>query len=203
MDYITQIQEFTASIPKPEPISKVFALAIVLLVGLKIIGWVNGVKGKRTWDARNGGPLTVFRNEGLETGKVRFTRGTIGAANRDSYHRRAGTVTFFEPSPKLGLFRRVLKFLRLFRQRPALRYECIIQVPAVGADPGKLYVDPTVYSHLEKTGNGPHWNVVLKRGNSLAFLLMHPDPNIKTTAWVVLVSSSFEIVRLLLFEVLK
>ena len=43
-------------------------------------------------------------------------------------------------------------------------------------------------------------NVTAKRTNSIKFLLNHPDPTLKTTAWVVLVTTLFEIFRSLIFE---
>jgi hypothetical protein len=44
------------------------------------------------------------------------------------------------------------------------------------------------------------WKIELKKDNSLGFLLRHPDSPVRTTAWVILVTSIFSIVQSILFE---
>jgi hypothetical protein len=60
--------------------------------------------------------------------------------------------------------------------------------------------DGYTQQHPEKTPDTIKWAIQLKKDNGILFLLNHPDPNTRTTAWVVLVTSIFAIVQSALFE---
>lgn len=153
--------------------------------------------------------LNVRTGNGHE-GKVRLPR-TVDA---ERYNDRSGTVEFSElPNPSRPLWK---KILGLGRPKLLLSDDCVFTVPLAGPRfeglifvgkemaekiatqirKGELEGDDQVQSILA----GTTVNVTAKRTNSLKFLLNHPDPTLKTTAWVVLVTTLFEIVRSLIFE---
>jgi hypothetical protein len=86
-------------------------------------------------------------------------------------------------------------------------------VPLIGPlNEGLIFVSREIFEQKlsgdkydNPNGNGTtladkFFDVTAKRTNSLRFLLNHPDPSLRTTAWVVLVGALFEIFKSVIFE---
>ena len=196
-------QSKIAAFPDGVGFEKALFLVIVLYIVLKIIGLVNGIRGTETW------ALHVRTGSGHE-GKVRLPR-TVDAA---SYNDRSGTVEFCElPDPSRPFWKRILG---LGRPRLLFSDDCVFAVPLAGPRyEGQIFVGKEMAEKIAtkiRRGelgdddqvqgilDGTMLNVTAKGTNSIKFLLNHPDPTLKTTAWVVLVTTLFEIFRSLIFE---
>jgi hypothetical protein len=189
---------------------RVVLLLFVLWVTLRLIGRVNGVRGKETWR------VTVKIKDAKldERDMVRLTWRTIRANSAtdkgtiQKYDERSGTIEFRPPVP-MDTFWQRMRARFWFPLTPDLIKACNFEVR--DADRDTVFVGATTYetllNNVRKNGspdlasldNEP-FDVTVKRGNSLKFLLDHPDRTLKTTAWVILVGSLFEILKSILFE---
>jgi hypothetical protein len=192
------------ALPYGVRVEKSLFLIIVLYIALKIIGLVNGIRGTETWSVH-------VRTGNGHAGKVRLPR-TVDASK---YNDRSGTVEFRElPSPNRPWWKKLFGF-----GRPKLLYsdDCVFSVPLAGPKlEGLIHVDQETAEKIATAIHGGELegsntqvqtiliqttlNVTARRTNSIKFLLNHPDPTLKTTAWVVLVTALFEIFRSLIFE---
>jgi hypothetical protein len=192
---------------------KVLLLGGVLLLTLRIIGKENGIRGTDTWQV----PVGQVGNLG---NRVRLTKGTIRKdgeqvkVTTQKYDGRSGIVEFREvPSSRSWL--QVMFWSG--HPRLLLTRDCIFEVSGNSNLSDKfVYVDPTIATQLMNSlhGNdsndddqpqpipvGQEFTVTAKRTNTFKFLLWHhPDATVRTTAWVILVTTLFEILRSITFE---
>ena len=150
--------------------------------------------------------MTLAQNgKDLDPGTLRVARAQFENAPIDYYKDRDCTVNFWD-SHVPGLFSRLF-----LRRKPAVsdEYKLIILRDGAAFGPNSFSVDTHTHEALEayfedhrseKTLDEKKWKIELKKNNGLLFLLKHPDPTTRTTAWVVLVTSIFGIVQSALFK---
>jgi hypothetical protein len=169
------------------PLIKVVLLIVSLWIALRVIGWVNGIASTGRWDAAR-----VSENGGLHTGKVRLPRDQE------------------KPRP---WWKRIFG---LGRPKLLLKKSCIFTIPIGGpVQAGQVFVEPIFANLIAKELLGRdlddshdvpkilaehQFDVIAKRANSLKYVLFHPDTTLRTTAWVVVITESFEILRAFIFE---
>jgi hypothetical protein len=189
---------------------KVALLLAALYLTLQILVRINAIKGAGAWEH-----IHIKEDDKLEEDKVRIGRGNFTEPVKvveKKYDDLAGTIEFRLPQPSAPWWR------RMWRRTPKLRKECTFEVPLTGQLYRDLFfVNPIVANHLANLVNNGNsdsgdeasiqdildnaeFNVVVKRRNNLSFLLKHPDPTLRTTAWVILVGTLFEIFRSVIFE---
>jgi hypothetical protein len=193
-------------------IVKVVVLSALLIVALLIIGWVTGLRGTNTWRVQ------VDTVQGLGD-TVRLTKGTIKTDGEpvkstvQKYDGRSGIIEVRELPPSRSWLQRMLG---LRTPRLLLCRDCTFEVPATSPLAQKIVsVDPSVATDLaialhtdNSNGDGQpqaipagmEFDVTAKRTNSLMFLFKHPDITVRTTAWVVFLTTCFEILRSAFFE---
>jgi len=194
-------------------ILKAVFLLIAVYVALKIIGWVNGIKGTETWQVDQ-----VNSSDKVVEEKVRLSRGTIKnghdlSATVKEYDGRSCTVEFRKhletPPPQWK------KIFGFGQPKLLLSKDYIVEVLATSPTAQKLVsVDPATAATLATRFSGrdldsddevkailesAKFDVTAKRTNSIKFLLNHPDPTLKTTAWVLVVTFVIEAGRSVLF----
>jgi hypothetical protein len=190
---------------------KVVLLVVALYLTLRIVGSKNGIKGSQEWPR-----LKVQVDDRLSDQEVRLPRGNfVPRTDAKKYDDRSGTVIFREVAPPPPWYTRLWKRVcRLGRgPKPTLRHDCTFVVPLIGPlNEGLIFVSREIFEQKlsgdkydNPNGNGTaladkFFDVTAKRTNSLRFLLNHPDPSLRTTAWVVLVGTLFEIFKSVIFE---
>jgi hypothetical protein len=198
---------------------KVGLLLFLLWLTLRIIGRVNGIKGNDTWVVQVNQVQIPSRFVRLSRGTIRKNGESISEAIKE-YDGRSGTVEFRIPVSyrpwlnKLGLGPK-----EQIRQQLIFSKNRILEVP-LGSSPAQklVWVDPATAATLATSINRKdldsddetrqiaeilartEFSVTVKRNNRIKFLLSHPDPTLRTTAWVLLVGTLFEITRSVIFE---
>jgi hypothetical protein len=190
---------------------KVGLLVIALYLTLRIVGSKNGIKGSQEWPR-----LKVQVDDRLLDEQVKLPRGNfVPRSDAKKYDDRSGTVIFREVAPLPPWYRRLWnRVCRLGRgPKPTLRHDCTFVVPLIGPlNEGLIFVSPEIFEQKlsgdkydDPNGSATtlvekFFDVTARRTNSLRFLLNHPDPSLRTTAWVVLVGTLFEIFKSVIFE---
>jgi len=198
---------------------KVGLLLFLLWLTLRIIGRVNGIKGNDTWAVQINQVHMAPRYVRLSRGTIRRNGEPINETSKD-FEGRSGIVEFRRPVPyrpwlnKLGMGPK-----ERIRQQRVLTKNCVLEVPPGSSTVQKqVWVDHATAATLATSIYGKdldgddeakqtaeilahaNFTVTVKRANSIEFLLAHPDPTLRTTAWVLLVGTLFEITRSIIFE---
>jgi hypothetical protein len=151
----------------------------------------------------------VEKKERLGDGIVRLGKGTIKRTEEDinraieRYQRLQGTIEFREVPTLQPWFKRIFG---LGRPKLLLSKNCTFEVQPDSNQTDKIvYISPNVVAELLATlGNnqsqaileGKEFDVTARKKKSYWFLLWHhPDATVKTTAWVILITTLFEILR--------
>jgi hypothetical protein len=200
-------------------LTKAGFLLILLWITLRIIGRVNGIEGNDTWPVQVNQVNMNPRFVRLSRGAVRKNGEPISEAMK-AYDERSGIVEFRIPVTYRPLLNKLgLGPKQRIRQTRILTKNCVLEVPPNSSTVQKVVsVDPATAARLATSVygrdldsddearqaatilTGAQFTVTVKRANSISFLLSHPDPTLKTTAWVLLVGTLFEITRSIIFE---
>jgi hypothetical protein len=178
---------------------KIFLLIILLFFTLYIIARVNGIKKTKQLD-----DMILRTTPDEKEGTVRVASAKFENGEITRYNNLNCTVNFWD-SHIPGFFSR-----HILRRKPPVsgKYTLTIRRDNSGYGDHSFTVDSDTrekfdgytQQHPEKTPDTIKWAIQLKKDNGILFLLNHPDPNTRTTAWVVLVTSIFAIVQSALFE---
>jgi hypothetical protein len=182
-------------------ISKAVSITLAVLFALYVLGWVTGIRGKRPL-----GTVVVAvpgTSNPLDEGKVRLPRDD----NTKRYDGGSGIIVFRQPGHERPLWK---KILFLGRPKRLLKIRCKITVAPTKAQKA-LHVDEQTGAKLAAAIAGKDTDdygtvlaenavdVTVKGAHNIVFLLFHPDIGLKTAAWVVVITSGFEILRGFLF----
>jgi hypothetical protein len=172
------------------------------LVALYALGWVTGIRGKRSL-----GRLIVSvpgNSNKVDDGQVRLPKDDIS----EKYVGRSGIIEFREPGPERPWWK---KTLGLGRPKRLLKISCNFTV-APTKHQTALLVDAQTGTQLAAKIAGKDIDdyetvlaensvdVTVKGAHNIVFLLFrHPEISLKTGAWVVVITTGFEILRGFLF----
>jgi hypothetical protein len=182
-------------------VSKAAPITLAVLFALYVLGWVTGIRGKRPL-----GELFVAvpgNSNKVDDGTVRLPRDD----NTKRYDGGSGVIVFRQSGPERPLWKRILF---VGRPKRLLKIRCKITV-APTKQQKALHVDEQTGAKLAAKIAGKDTDdygtvlaendvdVTVKGAHNIIFLLFHPDIGLKTAAWVVVITSGFEILRGFLF----
>jgi hypothetical protein len=181
--------------------SKAVSITLAVLLALYVLGWVTGIRGKRPL-----GRLFVAvpgNSNKVDDSQVRLPRDD----NTKRYDGGSGVIVFRQPGPERPFWKRILF---LGRPKRLLKIRCKLTV-APTRQQAKVHVDQQTGAELAAAIAGKDIDdydtilaqndvdVTVKGAHNILFLLFHPDIGLKTAAWVVVITSGFEILRGFLF----
>jgi hypothetical protein len=200
-DWRVQLHDWFFSRLTFQHISKAVSITLAVLLALYALGWATGIRGKRPL-----GRLFVAvpgNSNKVDDDQVRLPR----ADNTKKYDGGSGVIVFRQSGPERPLWKRM--FL-LGRPKRLLKIRCKLIVAPTRAQT-KLHVDAQTGAKLAAAIEGKDIDdydtvlaqndvdVTVKGAHNILFLLFHPDIGLKTAAWVVVITSGFEILRGFLF----
>jgi hypothetical protein len=200
-DWQDQLHDWFFSRLTFQHISKAVSITLAVLLALYVLGWVTGIRGKRPL-----GRLVVAvpgNSNKVDDGQVRLPRDD----NTKRYDGGSGVIVFRQPGPERPFWKRILF---LGRPKRLLKIRCKLTVAPTRAQRA-LHVDEQTGAKLAAAIAGEDTDdydtvlaenavdVTVKGAHNIIFLLFHPDIGLKTAAWVVVITSGFEILRGFLF----